>query len=201
MRWSLATVALVPRGATAHVDLKEQRRIFEWAAAAGFQGVEISPQWLDIAHLSDTELRIVRDEAAANGLAMSGLNVNRVFRRVVHGSSDTAHHSLLERAIDVAAILAAPLVTLSFSLPLDGSSRPLLRGCDASQAERDQNADLIRGLAARARTRGVQLSLELHDDGLLDTAELCLDMLERVRRRECRRESRLGQSRAQQSER
>lgn len=33
-------------------------------------------------------------------------------------------------------------------------------------------------LAARS---GIELSLELHDDGLLDTAELCLEMLRRVR--------------------
>jgi len=90
MRWSLATVALVPRGATAHADEQEQRRIFEWASAAGFQGVEISPQWLDIARFSEAELRGVRDRAAARGLAISGLNINRVLRRgaVVRGSPD-----------------------------------------------------------------------------------------------------------------
>jgi len=48
------------------------------------------------------------------------------------------------------------------------------------QAERDQNVDFIQGLSERARSRGIQLSLELHDDGLLDTPELCLDMLKRV---------------------
>jgi sugar phosphate isomerase/epimerase len=190
MRWSLATVALLPRGATAHANQQERRRIFDWAASTGFQGIEVSPQWLDIAHFSDAELLEVRDEAAASGLAISGLNINRILRRgtaslgqrprVVRGSPDPALQSLLERAIDVAAILSASLVTLSFSLPLDGCTRQLLRGCDLPHAERDENAAFIRTLAARARPHGIQLSLELHDDGLLDTPELCLDMLERV---------------------
>jgi sugar phosphate isomerase/epimerase len=177
MRWSLATVALVRRGATAHSDRQQRHRIFEWAAATGFQAVEISPQWLDIEHLSDAELRAVRDEAAATGLIISGLNINRVLRR---DGALVGNKPQLERAIDVAAILSAPLITLSFSLPLDGISRPLLRGCDLPSAERDKNAHLIKALAERARPNGIQLSLELHDDGLLDTPELCLDMLQRV---------------------
>jgi len=177
MRWSLATVALAPRGATAHANRLERLRILEWAATTGFEGIEISPQWLDITHLSNTELREFREDAAASGLAISGLNVNRILHP---DAASVGSKLLLEHAIHVAAILSAPLVTLSFSSPLGDPSRPFLHGCDVPQAERDQNADLIRDLAARALPHGFQLSLELHDDGLLDTADLCLDMLQRV---------------------
>jgi sugar phosphate isomerase/epimerase len=46
--------------------------------------------------------------------------------------------------------------------------------------EREQTADLLRSLAASAQPHGVQLSLELHDDGLFDTSVLLLDMVRRV---------------------
>jgi sugar phosphate isomerase/epimerase len=178
MRWSLATIVLVPRGQTAHATAEDRQLAFAWAAQTGFTGVEISPHWLDISRLSDADLMAVGREAAAAGLVISGVNINRCI--LTRSERAPAHLALLERAIDAASFWHAPLVTLSLSLPLDKTPRPILRGHDVSEAEREQTAALLRKLAQRAATGGVALSLELHDDGLLDTSELCLDMLRRV---------------------
>jgi sugar phosphate isomerase/epimerase len=152
--------------------------VFEWTAAAGFEGVEISPHWLDLVGASDVELASVRREAAAAGLAISGINVNRcLFTR---GEQAANHRRMLTRTVHASAILAAPLVTLSLSLPLGGSPRPTLRGCDVSEQECQQVADGIAELAELAGRNHIDLSLELHDDGLLDTPELCLEMLRRL---------------------
>ena len=48
MQWSLATIALVPRGGTAHVDRTAWRHTIDWAARSGFEALEISPQWLNL---------------------------------------------------------------------------------------------------------------------------------------------------------
>ncbi len=170
-------MALVPRGSTAHADQVQRRCIFEWAAAAGFQGVEISPQWLNLAELTGSELTEVRNQASACGLVISGLNFNRILRR---NTASLSQPSLPHRALDVAAILAAEVVTLSLSLPLAGPVRPVFQGRDVPPAEREQHANGIRALAAQAKARGLRLSLELHDDGLLDTPDLCLEMLQSV---------------------
>ena len=37
MRWNLATIVLVPRGATAHADHAARQRAFQWAAGVGFE--------------------------------------------------------------------------------------------------------------------------------------------------------------------
>src|SRR5262245_49467891 len=177
MRWSLATIVLVPRGGTAYADRAERRRVFEWAANTGFEGVEVSPHWLDIVRLEQSELQQVRDEALAVVLAVSGVNINRCILTRHERTQD--HLQLLLRAVDAAYWLWAPLVTLSLSMQLD-IGRPVVRGCDFSEAERKETAVHLRRLAEYAGERDIQLSIELHDDGMLDTAELCLDMMSRV---------------------
>ena len=178
MRWSLATVVLVPRGKTAHASRDEQRHILDWAARTGFEGIEISPHWLNIADALDSELLDFRRAAASAGLAISGVNVNRcLFTR---GSRAEAAWGQMRRAIDAASTLGAGLVTFSLSAPLDGSTRPVLRGCDIPEAERAQAAAGLSELALLAGRESIELSLELHDDGLLDTAEYCLDMVQRI---------------------
>jgi sugar phosphate isomerase/epimerase len=175
MRWSLATIVLVPRGCVQHANPKERRSELAWAAEAGFEGVEISPQWLDIGGLPDAELADFGRQAAAAGLAVSGINVNRCI--LTRSERAAEHAALLRRAIQTAAILNAPVVTLSLSLPLGGVPRCPLRGREVPLEERARTAELIAQLVEEAAASGICLSLELHDDGLLDTPELCLEML------------------------
>jgi sugar phosphate isomerase/epimerase len=178
MKWSLATVVLAPRGVVAHASADERRRIVDWTVRAGFTGIEVSPNWLNIDNEPTSELMEFRREAAQAGVEISGLNINRcLFTR-----GPRAAESLVRtrRAIDVAAILETPLVTYSLSLPLDAPGRPVLRGCDVAPADRNQAAEVLGELANLASRQDIDLSLELHDDGMLDTADFCLDMVRRI---------------------
>jgi len=178
MQWSLATIALVPRGTTRHAPADKRRGILDWAARTGFTGIEVSPHWLDIDSTRVSELAGFRREAAAAGLAISGINVNRcLFTR---GPRADESLNRVRRAIEAAAALEAPVVTLSLSLALDANPRPLLRGYDISSEERQRAAEILSELAFLAAADGIQLSLELHDDGMLDTAEHCLEMVRSI---------------------
>ena len=134
MRWSLATVALLPRGVTAHAAAAEQRAVIEWAAGSGFEGLEVSGQWLNIDDLPPPELdRFVRD-VRNSGLTISGINVNRcLFTR---GSGAKEALQRIRRAVDVAGRLGTHLLTLSLSLPLSGRPRSPLRGSEFPAEER-----------------------------------------------------------------
>jgi sugar phosphate isomerase/epimerase len=167
-------VVLVPRGAWGKVPLRaERRRLFAWAVDVGFEGVEISPRWLDVYALSYEELELLRADVEAAGLRVSGLNLNRF---VLTRSPQAADHRWrFERSVDVAVALGAELIVLSQSLPtLPAGGRLPLCGDDVPVAEHARAAALIAPVAARAAKAGVKLSIELHDDGLTDTAAWCL---------------------------
>jgi sugar phosphate isomerase/epimerase len=173
MRWSFATIVLAPRGgAAAPPDAAERRRVLRTAAEIGFEGVELSPRWFDFLGLTPAELRDFRGEVESAGLRVSGLNLNR---HIPTRSPDAdRHREMMARAVDAAGDLGADVVTVSLSMP--ASDRPPLRGCDVPDEEHDRAADWI----AELGRRGVSISVELHDDGLLDTPELCLRMFDRV---------------------
>lgn len=167
-------MVLVPRGAWGNAPSRdERRRLFAWAADAGFDGIEISPRWLDVHALSHAELELLRADVEAVGLRVSGLNLNRFVLTRSPQADD--HRSRFERSVDVAAALGAELIVLSQSLPTaPAGGRPPLRGDDVPVAEHARAAALIAPVAARAANAGVKLSIELHDDGLTDTPAWCL---------------------------
>ena len=161
------------------LQLTECQRIIRWAAAVGFRGVELSPRWLDLAELSDGQLGELERAVVEECLAISGIDVGPcIFTR----TNRTAQHlALVRRSIEAAAALKADTVTISLSLPespVDG--HPLLRGCDAADYEHARAAAGVAELASHAAKAGVQISLELREDGIVDTPELCLEMLRRV---------------------
>jgi sugar phosphate isomerase/epimerase len=180
VRWTFATIVLVPRGEWGKPpSAVERRRVFEWAARTGFEGIELSPRWLDFHEMGREDLRALRSEVAAAGLRVSSLNINRSI--VTRTDQAPEHRARLKRGVEVAEALGAEVLILSLSLPtLPGPDRPPLRGRDVSPEEFARSADFVRGLAEEGRRAGVALSIELHDDGLLDTPELCLRFLELV---------------------
>ena len=180
MRWSFATIVLVPRGEWGRrPGLDERRRIFDWIARTGFSGVELSARWLDSNTMTSQELRELRREVAAAGLQVSGLNVSRC---ILTRTSEAASHQLrLEGSLEVARALGAEIVNLSLSMPtLPGPDRPPLLGRDVPEVEFQRSAELMADVLQRACQAVVKISLELHDDGLLDSAELCLGFLNRI---------------------
>ena len=180
MRWALASVVLVPRGTWGKPPTsRERRRVFQWASRAGFSGIELSPRWFDFHSVTRQELRGLRSEAADAGLRVAGLNLSRcILTRTAQASE---HLSRLRRSVAVAEILGADVINVSLSMPtLPGPGRPTLLGQDVPDTERQRSAELLADVANHAQQAGVNLSVELHDDGLLDTPELCLRLLEGV---------------------
>lgn len=181
MRWSFATIVLVPRGQSfAPPTSTERRRIFAWARESGFTGIELHDAWLDFPRHDARALREVKIEIADAGLQVSALNLSRcLFTR---GPQAERQYARVERALDTAATLSAEIVNLSLSLPLPFgavSARHPMIGSEAAPSEHDRAADRLAQLAARA-TPALKLAVELHDDGLLDTPALCLRLLRHI---------------------
>lgn len=182
MRWSFATIVLVPRGRPVIPPSPVERRdTFTVAQGLGFAGIELTDEWLDFQALDAGSLQAIRGEIADAGLRVSGLNLPRcLLSRTRPARLDWDR---MERALSVAGSLGAEVVNFSLSLPASGprgAAPQPMAGADATQEERERVVDLVGRLAERAQTAGTVLAVELHDDGFLDTPELCLQLLGHV---------------------
>jgi sugar phosphate isomerase/epimerase len=180
MRWSFATIVLVPRGTWGKKpETEERRHIFDWAARTGFVGIEISPRWLDFHTSTSRELLDLRREVVDAGLVVSGLNISRCI--LTRTTEATSHWLRLTRSVEVAETLEAEIINCSLSMPtLPSPDRPPLLGRDVPETEFQRSVELVTDLAHRASRVGVKISLELHDDGLLDSADLCLRFMNQI---------------------
>ena len=180
MRWALASVVLVPRGTWGRPPTSgERRRVFQWARRAGFSGIELSPRWCDFHDMTRRQLRELRAEATDEGIGLSGLNLSRcILTRTTHAAD---HLDRLQRSVAVAEILGTDVINVSLSMPTSpGSGRAPLSGQDIPDSEHQRSAELVANVAHHAQKAGIRLSVELHDDGLLDSPELCLQFLKGV---------------------
>ena len=93
----------------------------------------------------------------------------------------------VERCLEVCEQLRPAIFDMSVNVPiphgldpLQMADRPLFRGAYASADAYAQAAERLRPVVRSLAAMGAELSLELHDDGLQDTADGCLRLLELI---------------------
>jgi sugar phosphate isomerase/epimerase len=117
----------------------------------------------------------VRAQLDRIGLDCAALNPYRCI--VVKHPDAARNEEKLHRSLEVAKIWGAQLLNLALSVPFpavwsdaDRAQRQyeLKRGEDYSDRDFQQTASKLRKLATAAKKVGVDLSIELHDDGMTD---------------------------------
>ena len=182
MQYSLATTIVsgwnYPRPLFSAVPTAEEREpLLRWAASQGFEGIDIADTWMSWYGMSDAQLREFRDQVRAVGLVVSGLNPYRCV--LVRHESAARNLEKLERSVEVCRALDCGMLNLALSVPFPAvwSEREraerqlkLARDRDYTEADYVEAAEKIAGLADRAARDGIQLTIELHDDGMTDTS-------------------------------
>ena len=171
-----------PRPLFSAVPTPEERApIFAFIRHAGFDGVDLADSWLNWFAMSDDDLRALRQQVESYGLVCAGLNP---YRSILVRHEAAAHNEeRLYRTVEVAAILGAPVVNIPLSVPFpavwseaERAARQLhlARAADYADEDWQVTADKLIALARTAARHGVALTLELHDDGMLDDSPATL---------------------------
>jgi sugar phosphate isomerase/epimerase len=149
---------------------------------SGFTSVDIVDSWVAFGRLDSAGLAAFQEAVAQSGLSVVGLSSIR--RSVI--DPDDAEQNLIytHRAIEVAAALGAPVLSIGFHRPLtpDQQGWPFWSAPspkDSPGAFGDAVARLT-DLAAHGRDVGVQLSLELYEYTLVGSGAQAARLVEAV---------------------
>ncbi len=182
MRYSLGMTIVsgwnYPHPIFSHVPTAAERRpLLAWARSVGYDGIDIADTWIDWYRMSDADLREFRDQVHEHGLVISGLNPYRCI--LARHPSAAQNEEKLARSIDVCRALDCHFLNVPLSVPFPAvwSEREravrqlkLARDRDYSDHDFEQTAIKLGRLADVAARDNIQLTIELHDDGMSDTS-------------------------------
>jgi sugar phosphate isomerase/epimerase len=179
-----------PHPIFSYIPTEEERQpLLTWTRAAGYDAIDIADTWIDWYSMTDSDLRAFRDQAGAAGLVVSGLNPYRCI--LVRHESAARNEEKLFRSIDVCQALDCRYLNLPLSVPFpavwterERAERQLQLARDRDYSDQDfaETAAKIARLADVAARDGIQLTIELHDDGIADTSTSVLRLLHLVNR-------------------
>lgn len=159
--------------------------VFRWAAAKGFDGVEMEDKWALVEEMDEPALIALREQAALFGVT---LLMKLHFRDVATESIASNNEAGIRRNIDCAAILGVPM--LSFSLPTPEGVRKEVSAnlgrdwrpssADALPGAYETTIAAVRRLGVYAGERGVDLTIEMHQGSIADTSDTLIRVLEGV---------------------
>jgi sugar phosphate isomerase/epimerase len=194
MKIALATTILsgwnYPNKLFSYVPTAEERGpLFTWARKVGFDGVDVADSWMNWYAMTDDQLKEMRDQLDGLGLICCALNPYRCI--VVRHPSAAENEEKLYRSLEVAKVWGAKVINLALSVPFPAvwsdaeraeRQNQLARGEDFSDEEFEETATKVRKLADQANEWEIELSIELHDDGITDRSNHVMRLHELVDR-------------------
>jgi sugar phosphate isomerase/epimerase len=186
MRYSLGMTIVsgwnFPHPIFSYVPTPEERQpLLTWVRSAGYDAIDIADTWIDWYSMSDADLHIFRDQVREAGLVVSGLNPYRcILAR--HGTA-ARNEEKLARSIEVCRALDSHFLNVPLSVPFpavwterERAERQLALARDRDYSDQDfsETAAKLARLADVAARDDIQLTIELHDDGIADTSAALL---------------------------
>lgn len=162
----------------------EQADAYDWVAAHGFDGVDISDSW-GFDHLDGAAAATTRRLLADRGLVVG--TVSCMGKTLCHPELGERNAAAVVRALEVAARLDCRLVNIALGNPRVPGMVPRMGAPDspggsrqAVAADYEITVERLRTIARRAGEHGICVSIEMHDRGLPDTSASLLRILDGV---------------------
>jgi sugar phosphate isomerase/epimerase len=170
------------------IALEEPRRLkghLEWWKKQGAEGLVFYDAYPDFYQWPKEHFRALRAVLDDVGLPVGAFNALRKSLFLPeHADRDEAR---LNHCVEIAAILGAEILDVSLNVPLptqndaqSRATRPVFRGEVAPDSLYEEGARRLKPVARACAQAGLRLAIELHDDGLQDTADGCLKLLRLV---------------------
>ncbi|WP_219732640.1 sugar phosphate isomerase/epimerase family protein [Leifsonia shinshuensis] len=163
----------------------EWRALLEPVPRAGYTALEVPSSWIRLADLESSRRREFADVLASLGLSVPGLSVVR--ESVIHPVNAARNLDFSHRTIDAAAELGVPLVCFGLHDKLLPRQQEVQWFWTVEGTQESPDPD-VRELAVRsyrelgqhAASLGLQISLELYEDGYLGSADGAVRFLEDI---------------------
>ena len=165
--------------ASTGLDIDAVRDGLRHIRACGVDLVDITDTWLPISEIDEADVERLASVMGEMGVRAVGVSLVR--HSVIDPSAGPANLAHTYRAIEVAAALAAPVVSIGFHEPLPTRARTVpFWSFEAPLGERQDPVPIVREIAQAAAVRKVAIALELYEGGPLGSGRLAADMVERV---------------------
>jgi sugar phosphate isomerase/epimerase len=174
--------AIARHGADDFAQPEHLRKWLVWWAAQGVQGLTFYDTLPDFYSRTDDFWRTIKQAVDDAGLEVAGFNALRksyFLPELADGDVERTKHCL-----HVCEILKPSIFDVSANVPFPHqrddqtmAARTLFRGKYASADDYAMAARHLKWLAKECASLGAELSLELHDDGLQDSADNCLKLI------------------------
>lgn len=159
--------------------------MLRWWREQGIAGLVFYDHLPGFYEISAAQWRDIKAEVGAAGLEVAVFNCLRKSLHIPElADVDRRRLDTIMTACDV---LRPAVVDISVNVPIPhqrdahtAATRPLFRGDYASEQAYQAAAAGLKLLAQQCAEIGAQLSIELHDDGLQDTAANCLKLMRLV---------------------
>ena len=169
------------------------REIFDWAAAAGFSGCELSTAHQDFPGYSQAQLDAVCGLLDSTGLVAAAYNPGG-FRWGPDATAGRGRLDALLESVQIAARLKAPVINLTLPGPgagsggglpseyLVGSRIPLGSGRSRPADEIAALARALAELADAAAAAAISVALEIHQNSYIEDSRTAIELLELINR-------------------
>ena len=169
----------------------ERKPVWDWLVRHGFDGIDLGETWFNFYDAPDEALVELGEEVRSHGLEIGGLTV---LRKVITWPAPEevreTNRALLRRAVQAAGLAGAPLVNMSISpqpwevgireQDLRGQADPVGSSMRARDEDYEEAAGVLKALAQEASPKGTALTLELHQNSIVDTPDGMLRLIELV---------------------
>jgi sugar phosphate isomerase/epimerase len=181
----------------------ERKWLWDWLVEHGFDGIDLGETWFDFYHAPDEALAALGEEIRQHGLEIGGLSVLRkIIIPPAEEEVQIENRQKLQRSVDAAALVGAPIVNMSISpqpwqvgireQDLRGQAKPVGSSLRAHDVDYQYAADFLKSLAVEAEAKKVALTLELHQNSIIDTGDSMLRLLAHIDRPDVKANPDLG---------